>query len=602
MKKQKNKVTLSSYLKECKFGIALYLFCTIIGCACDVFQVIVLGKAIEYITLGITEHIYFKSAIYAFLIDLAVVVLRRVCYYANSIIFQKCSAKITSKLNSDLAKQSFKLNSKTYSEHSTGTFLKRIVEDPESITSQLFEIVDSITSPLSVIAVLIYISLQNPFVTLALIGVIAICTVLEFIRLKVKKKKRKQVAKQSEAISSITTEIIKSEKDIKSMGLEQKLSEVSNNAYHQYRKTQCKTETVNIHFYQVRNIIIEICTVLILIMGVYFIDLGTLTLAAFMIVYSNSDSLYYLVWSLGNIGDKIVQIKISTQRMFKLFDEEEFVTEKFGTVNLDHVEGEIEFKNVSYSYKEYDYLDDDDAEQFKKKNKKSRTLVNTKSVINNLSFKIKPNTTVAFVGKSGCGKSTVLNLMSKMFEVDEGEVLIDGVNINDFNKPTLRKTISLVNQFPYIFDMTIKENLLLAKPEATDDELWAALEKAAIADYFKSLPKSIDTVVGENGIKLSGGERQRLAIARAMLRNSSIIIFDESTSSLDNFAQAHIKRSIDALKGEATIVIVAHRLSTIKDADEIFFMDEGKIIDIGTFDDLFDRNEKFRTMFLAENL
>ena len=500
--------------------------------------------------------------------------------------------------------QAFKLNSKSFSEHSTGTFLKRIVNDPERITQQLFSIVDSITSPLSVLAVLIYIAVQNPWIALALIGVVLICFVVEYFKLKVIKKKRRQVAKQSDVISSLTTEIIKSEKDIKSMGLEQKLSDVSSNSYKKYRDMEYKTEVLNINFYTARNVIIEICTVLILIMGIWFLDLGTLEFAAFMIVYSRNDSLYYLVWSLGNIGDTIIQIRISTERMFKLFDEDEFVTEKFGNVSREHIDGEIEFKGVGYAYKEYEYADDDDREQFKKKNKdkRGRKLINTNKIIDNLSFSVKPNTTVAFVGKSGCGKSTVLNLMCKMYEVDEGAVLIDGVNINDFDKPSLRNAISLVNQFPYIFDMSIKENLLLAKPEATDDEIWSALEKAAIADYIKSLPKNIETIVGENGIKLSGGERQSLAIARAMLRKSSIILFDESTSSLDNFAQAHIKKSIDALKGEATIVIVAHRLSTIKDADKIFFMDEGKILDIGTFDELFDRNEKFRTMFLAENL
>ena len=223
-------------------------------------------------------------------------------------------------------------------------------------------------------------------------------------------------------------------------------------------------------------------------------------------------------------------------------------------------------------------------------------------IFENLSFKIEPNTTVAFVGKSGSGKSTILNLMSKMYEVDDGEVLIDDVNINDLDKETLRNSISLVNQFPYIFDMTIKENLLLAKEDATDEEINDAICKASLKEFIDSLYKGIDTKVGESGIKLSGGQKQRLAIARALLRNSSIIIFDESTSSLDNFAQEEIKRSIDGLKGKSTIIIVAHRLSTIRNVDKIYFLDEGKIIDEGTFEELFDKNEKFRRMFLAEDL
>ena len=150
--------------------------------------------------------------------------------------------------------------------------------------------------------------------------------------------------------------------------------------------------------------------------------------------------------------------------------------------------------------------------------------------------------------------------------------------------------------------MTIKENLLLAKPDATDFEIKNAIKESALEDFIETLPNGIDTKVGESGIKLSGGQKQRVAIARAMLRKSSIIIFDESTSSLDNFAQEEVKKSIDNLKGKSTIVIVAHRLSTIKNVDTIFFLDNGEIIDSGTFEELFERNEKFKAMFLAENI
>jgi ATP-binding cassette subfamily B protein len=249
----------------------------------------------------------------------------------------------------------------------------------------------------------------------------------------------------------------------------------------------------------------------------------------------------------------------------------------------------------------------EDAEKKRKKRKKSKkkgskTLVSENKIFDNLSFKVEPNTTVAFVGKSGSGKSTILNLMSKMYVADAGKVLIDGVDINDFDKETLRRTISLVNQFPYIFDMTIKENLLLAKADATDEEILDSIKKASLDVFVNSLPKGIETKVGESGIKLSGGQKQRLAIARAMLRKSNIIIFDESTSSLDNFAQEEVKKSIDMMKGKSTIVIVAHRLSTIKNVDKIFFLSEGKIVDQGTFEELFDRNEQFRLMFLAENI
>ena len=221
-------------------------------------------------------------------------------------------------------------------------------------------------------------------------------------------------------------------------------------------------------------------------------------------------------------------------------------------------------------------------------------------VFENLNFKIPHNKTVAFVGKSGSGKSTILGLLSKIYEVDSGEVLIDNNNIQSLNKESLRKTFSLVNQFPYIFDMTIKENLLMANKEASEEEINQVIKQSYLDEFVFSLKEGINTRVGENGVKLSGGQKQRFAIARALLRKTPIILFDESTSSLDNIAQKEVKKSIDGLKGKSTIVIVAHRLSTIKDVDVIFFLDEGKIIYQGSFAELYKNNEEFKKMFLAE--
>ena len=179
--------------------------------------------------------------------------------------------------------------------------------------------------------------------------------------------------------------------------------------------------------------------------------------------------------------------------------------------------------------------------------------------------------------------------------------MIDGINVKKLSKETLRGSISLVNQFPYIFNKSIRENLKLANNDATDKMLNKALKDASLYDFVKNLKNGLDTIVGENGVKLSGGQKQRLAIARALLKESKIILFDESTSSLDNFAQEDVRKSIEKLKNK-TVVIVAHRLSTIKNADIIFFLEKGKIIAKGTFEKLFEKNKKFREMFVAENL
>jgi len=406
----------------------------------------------------------------------------------------------------------------------------------------------------------------------------------------------KETKASGDKINSLTTEIVKSERDIKSLGLEKSLSELAKNNYEKDRKIQLKQGLTEVHFWRARNLIVDIVGVLLLIYAIHLLDLALITLASFMIINTYRGNIYGFTWNLGNVSNVITEVKVSSERMFSLFDDNLVEIEKFGNKKVDIVNGEIEFKNISFTYRDYKIEED------KKKKKSVKKLETETLVFEDLSFKIPKNKTVAFVGKSGSGKSTILGLMTKIHNVDKGEVLLDGVNIQDLDKESLRKSFSLVNQFPYIFDMTIKENLKLANPNATDEEINNAIKMAYFDEFINNLPNGIETKVGESGIKLSGGQKQRLAIARALLRKAPIILFDESTSSLDNIAQSEVKKSIDALKGQGTIVVVAHRLSTIKDSDIIFFLDEGKIIAEGTFDELYNNNEKFRTMFLAENI
>lgn len=597
---QKNKVKLTNYLGRYKGGITLYLIFNTIGSAASIFLVIYLAQAIELVTL---EN--FEKAIILMLVVLGLYILRRVSWYITNIVYNIYSNKIMADLNSDLAKQAFKLSSKTYADYDTGTFVQRIVNDPQVVISQLCNLVDNITDTLSSIIMLVYIATLNIYIGLGYLLIVSVCIVIEYFRNKELQKNSRITRKKGDKINSLTTEIVRSEQDIKALGLEGSLSEISKKYYTDYTQMSARQNNINANFHSSRNLIIEACGALLLILGIYFIDIGIITLATFMIIYSNNGNLYSLIWGLGEITSVVVEVRVSTERMFSIFNSDIFECERFGSLHVEQIKGEIEFKNVGYSYVEYDNpFDNEENLKLKKKEKLKlkKKVVSTNKIFDNLSFKIQPNTTVAFVGRSGSGKSTILNLMSKMYEVDEGQVLIDGIDIKDLDKESLRSGISLVNQFPYIFDMTIKENLLLVKQNATDEEIESAIERASLKDFIDSLPNKLDTKVGESGIKLSGGQKQRLAIARAFLRNSPIIIFDESTSSLDNFAQEDIKHSIDQMKGKSTIVIVAHRLSTIRNVDKIFFLDGGKIEDIGTFDELFENNVKFKNMFYAENL
>ena len=606
MNKTTQKRSIGMYLKKYSWIIFLYILVNIIGSFISIFNTIIIAKSIVFVTSA--EYI---EAIKYVSISLALGVTQILAYQMASVIYTKYSIKIIADMNADLSGQAFKLTSATYSSHGTGAFVQRIVTDPDRVVDSLSDLANLVIDCISSFTLIIYIAVLNIYVSLLCVGILIVSLLIEAIRVVSRRKYRREVSQKSDKINSITTEIIRSEKDVKSLGLEPELRKEVKTCYEDYGKSWTRLGLADSWLHTFRTIITIIGGMGLLYLGIHLLDLGAITLATYMIIYSNRESIRGLTWSLGHIITNIIDIKVYSQRMFSLFDEYEFQTEKFGTTHIDNVKGEIEFKNVCFNFRDYEYeypskkkLEKEEWKKLSKeeKRKTKRTLVSESKVFDNLNFTVKPNCTVAFVGKSGSGKSTILNLASKMYTVDSGEILIDGININDLDKESLRSTISLVNQFPYIFDMTIKNNLLLAKQDATDEEIEKAIKMASLDEFVSSLPKGLETKVGESGIKLSGGQKQRLAIARALLRKSPIIIFDESTSSLDNFAQNEVKKSIDSLKGTSTIIIVAHRLSTIKDADTIFFLDHGEIVDKGTFDELYSRNDTFKTMFLAENI
>ena len=221
-------------------------------------------------------------------------------------------------------------------------------------------------------------------------------------------------------------------------------------------------------------------------------------------------------------------------------------------------------------------------------------------MFDDLSFKVKANSTVAFVGKSGAGKSTIFNLLCKMYDYNDGLITIDGVDVKELNKASIRDHITIISQNPYIFNLSIRDNLKLVKDNLTEEEMIEACKIACLDDFIMSLPDKYDTIVGEGGISLSGGQRQRLAIARALVQKTEIILFDEATSALDNETQSKIQQAIDNLQGNFTILIVAHRLSTIKNCDKILFLDDGKIDAEGSHEELLKKCRKYKDLYNSE--
>ena len=280
-----------------------------------------------------------------------------------------------------------------------------------------------------------------------------------------------------------------------------------------------------------------------------------------------------VVESISDFGVSYNKVTVSLKRIGEIINNNLYEDEKFGSIHLNDCKGYIEFKNVKFRYTE----------------KEDYTL-------KGLSLNIEPNKKVAVVGRSGNGKSTIFNLLLRYFDNNIGSIKLDGIDLKELDEESLRKHISIIRQTPFLFNQSIIDNFRFLRDDVTLEEVRDVCKRAYIDDYIMSLPNQYDTIIGEGGVNLSGGQKQRIAIARTLLLNTKVILFDEATSALDNESQEYIKKTIDDLVKDHTVVIVAHRLSTIVDADVINVIDKGKLAGSGT------HNELLRTCKIYQNL
>ncbi|MFY9131122.1 MAG: ABC transporter ATP-binding protein [Saccharofermentanales bacterium] len=263
------------------------------------------------------------------------------------------------------------------------------------------------------------------------------------------------------------------------------------------------------------------------------------------------------------------------RRMVEILDTEPDIVDRQGAVDAGTLRGTIEFDHVSFSYGE-------------------------EKVLSDLSFTIEAGKTVALVGPSGVGKTTICSLIPRFYDVTGGRVLIDGTDIRDFTLRSLRNNIAVVQQDVYLFNSTVRENISYGDWEAEDDAIREAAENAQIHEFIESLPSGYETIVGERGVRFSGGERQRVSIARAFLRNPSILILDEATSSLDNISERAIQAALDVLSRDRTTLVIAHRLSTIRNADEILVLSDGGIAERGTHEELLEKGGEYAFLYQSQ--
>ena len=575
-KKNKNNKTWIN-IKKCtpyflidKISLVILMITSILTALINSFIPALSGYVLDFITNN-----QLNRALYYLLFT---VILALVSDYLRLLLnrsFVKVQNIVVETIRKDIINSYFSIQNKILIKTSSGVFTSRIQQDPRSVFNAFASIRSNMSTLLSNFFVIFYIFYLN-----WVLGIIAILgTVLVYIIEKAGMRKyvnfKKSYNKKWEKNSGIINESIKGVQDIKLLNIVGYFKDKINGNIDEMKLESLKAYKIDTKYELLRDYTINIFTFVIVFLSIYFIKFNVMSVASVIVVFMYRSRLFqsilYLAWSERNLKE----FSLAATRIFEIMDSKKYSKETYGNKRVNELKGNIEFKNVKFSY-------------------------GKEPIIKNINFKINEKDTVAIVGRSGSGKTTIINLLNRTYLKDSGSILIDGHEINSLDKHSLRRNISVISQNPYIFNMSIKENLKMVSPHASMKQIQNVCMICEIHDYIMTLPKKYNTVIGEGGVNLSGGEKQRLAIARALLMKTNIMLFDEATSALDNETQAKIHQAINNISGEYTMLIIAHRLSTIKDCNKIIVIDHGKVIGIGNHKELYENNETYKTLYENE--
>ena len=574
MKNLKEFKPLIKFIKEDINKLILASIIIFISGICDIFTGYLNGKVVESITqLEVKKALIFLG-IY-FLIELTMdgIVLHK----ANSILYKE-ESKLTRKLGFYTYKKALNLPAVAYEKTSSGEIINRITSDADTLSFTFGRLLNMISSLVATLIIIVYIFINSWIVGLEIIVIVFILFLILKKYNPLLKNIHKERREEQDKFTSLTTESIRGIREIKTLGVKNNLInnmiELIKDIYKKSEQEIDIQKSFNIKTNFIKSILE--CGVFATCVILLYYNKINLTFFIAMTYY-----VYRYTWLIENINDltqTYQKVSVSISRVNDILENRLYKDEEFGNKKIDNIKGIVEFKNVTFSYPDED------------------------CILKEFNLKIEPNKKIAIVGASGQGKSTLFNLITRIFDPTSGEITLDGINIKDLTEDNLRKHISVIRQEPFVFNRTIKENFELIDNDITLSKIRECTKMAYLDDYIMALPNKYDTILGEGGVNLSGGQKQRLSIARTLSKGSKVILFDEATSALDNSSQDYIKRTIDNLVKDHTIVIVAHRLSTIMDADIIYVVDNGKIVSSGTHKELLKTSNIYKNLYETESL
>lgn len=567
----KNLKAVYKYGRKYRKSLIIFTIISLINIGVNIAYPIITGKQVVALSSGLYYQILIASLVIfglSIFCDFTTVMLRR-----NTQIFFRGTTK---DLQMDLAKQVLNIELESIDAHGSGTFIQRLVKDTDDMSRIFTRGMKYLTGILTDVGIFVAVFIINKVVFIYLLICSIFLTILQLMKASSVNKEDKKYRYQSERTNGLVGELIRGIRDIKMLYAKKSFVKNVEENIEALTEANFKMRNTEMDYNCVIDIIYDICELGLIILMVYLLSISKLNVASALIVYNYRNRIFNnLMLNVDSLLEELRGFNLSCNRVFSILYGSEFTKETFGKKHIAKLKGDLEFKDVHFSYGD-------------------------KEVLNGMNFKINKNETVAFVGKSGVGKTTIFSLLCKLYNQSSGNIYLDGHNITELDEESIRNNITIISQNPYIFNMTIKENFLLINKDASDAEIKKACKLACLTEFIDSLPNKYDTIIGEGGVNLSGGQRQRVAIARALIQNTKIILFDEATSALDNETQKSIQEAINNMKDKYTILIIAHRLSTIVESDRILVVDDGRIIAEGTHKELLRKNKYYKKLYEKE--
>ena len=563
-----------SYLKPYWRQLLLVLLCIAVSSVCSLFPSILTGRIIDEGLIGRNLQALIRLILMTLALHFGSNLIGVGESYLNSWIAQHISYDMRNQMYRHLQKMSQRF----FTSANQGDIITRMTSDISGVESVITSTFTNILSNVITLVVAIIAMFQKNWI-LALVGLVVVP--LFTLPTRMAGKTRWKLAGEAQACNDEINGILNETLSVSGQLLV-KLFGQEDKEYDRYKDANGRMIRLNIRermagrwFFMLLSTLTTIGPMLLYLVGGILIMKydSSLTVGDITVLVALLGRMYGPVNSLLNIQVDWIRSMAMFTRIFEYYDMKVEIDDKPDAVELTGAKGEVRFDHVDFSY---------DGER---------------QILKDISFTLKSGDCVAIVGPSGSGKSTIVNLIPRLWDVCAGSVTFDGHDVRDLTLHSLRDEIGVVTQETYLFNGTIRENLLYAKPEATEEEMIEACRKANILDFIERQPEGLDTMVGNRGLKLSGGEKQRISIARALLKDPALLVFDEATSALDSISEAAIQAAINPLIEERTSILIAHRLSTILAADEILVVRNGQIVERGTHKDLVNAGGTYQELY-----